>query len=85
VTESERTIEDLLTEVRQMQLIMNITSEYKYYILFCGLFQGKRNCVKFWAKYEPAFLKLIKNDGEVGIKRLMQTIVLYFVKRDPSQ
>lgn len=76
---------DLLTEVRQTQLIMNITPEYKYYILFCGLFQNKRNVVKTWAKYEAAFLQLIKGDGEVGIKRLMQTIVLYFVKRDPTQ
>lgn len=63
---------------------MNITPEYKYYILFCGLFQNKRNVVKEWSKYESAFLKLIKGDGEIGIKRLMQTIVLYFVKRDPS-
>ncbi len=41
--------------------------------------------MKEWSKYESAFLKLIKGDGEVGIKRLMQTIVLYFVKRDPTQ
>lgn len=64
-------MDDLLTEVRQMQLIMNITPEYKYYILFCGIFQNKRNVVKLWSKYEPAFLKLVKGDGEIGIKRLM--------------
>lgn len=85
ISEGERSVEELLTEVRQSQLIMNITPEYKYYILFCGLFQGKRNVVKTWARYEAAFLQLITNDGEVGIKRLMQTIVLYFVKRDPAQ
>jgi len=65
------TNEDILTEVRQLQLIMNITAEYKYYILFCGLFQGKRNAVKLWPTYESAFLTLVKSDGEVGIKRLM--------------
>lgn len=64
---------------------MNITPEYKYYILFCGLFQGKRNAVKQWTKYEPAFLSLVKADGEVGIKRLLQTLVLYFVKFSPEK
>jgi hypothetical protein len=71
--------------VRQTQLIMNITSEYKYYILFCGIFQGKRNVVKSWTKYESAFLQLVQADGEVGIKRLIQTMVLYFVKFDASK
>ena len=74
-----------MTEVRQIQLILNITPEYKYYILFCGVFAGKRNIVKNWSTYEPAFLRLVKSDGEIGIKRLLQTIVLYFVKRDPTQ
>jgi hypothetical protein len=83
--EREHSVDDLLTEVRQTQLIMNITPEYKYFILFSGIFNKKRNVVKCWSQYEPAFLRLIKGDGEVGIKRLMQTIVLYFVKRDPSQ
>ena len=71
--------------MRQTQLIMNITSEYKYYILFCGIFQGKRNVVKAWNKYEAAFLSLVKSDGEVGIKRLMQTMVLYFAKFDTTK
>ena len=85
IEERKPSIEELLTEVRQTQLIMNITPEYKYFILFSGIFNKKRNVVKNWAEYEPAFLRLIKADGEVGIKRLMQTMVLYFVKRDPSQ
>jgi len=83
--EAERSCEELLTYVRHLQLILNVTIEYKYYLLFCGLFQGKRNVIKFWPKYEAAFLKLVQTDGEVGIKRLIQTIALYFVKRDPTQ
>ena len=71
--------------MRQIQLILNITPEYKYYILFCGIFQNKRNVVKSWPAYEPAFMKLVKSDGEIGIKRLLQTIVLYFIKREPGQ
>jgi hypothetical protein len=30
-------------------------------------------------------MKLVKSDGEIGIKRLLQTIVLYFIKREPGQ
>ena len=71
---------EISTEVRQTQLILNITSEFKYYILLCGLFQGKRNIVKQWSTYEPCFLELVKADGDVGIKRLIQAIALYFVK-----
>lgn len=36
--------------------------------------------VKLWPKYESCFLELVKADGDVGIKRLIQTIALYFVK-----
>ena len=49
------------------------------------MFQGKRNVIKSWSQYEPAFLKLVQADGEVGIKRLIQTIALYFVKKEPDQ
>jgi len=49
------------------------------------VFQGKRNVVKSWSTFEPALLRLVKSDGEIGIKRLLQTIVLYFIKRDPTQ
>jgi hypothetical protein len=51
----------------------------------CGLFQGKRNCVKVWKQYEPCFLTLVKADGDLGIKRLIQTICLYFVKFAPEK
>lgn len=48
VSEGSPSCDAILQEVRQTQLIQNITAEYKYYILMCGLFQGKRNCVKAW-------------------------------------
>ena len=38
LNEAERTCEELLTYVRHLQLILNVTIEYKYYLLFCGLF-----------------------------------------------
>ena len=84
-SESDRTCEDLLTEVRHIQLILNITADYKYWLLFCGVFQGKRNCIKTWPKYEGAFLNLVAQDGEQGIKRLLQTICLYFAQQAEQQ
>jgi len=78
-------INELLTEVRQTQLILNITPDYKYYILICGCFNPKRNIVKHWPKYEKAFLKLVQNDGELGPKRLFQAIVLFFINKYPEQ
>lgn len=38
LNEAERTCDELLTYVRHLQLILNVTIEYKYYLLFCGLF-----------------------------------------------
>lgn len=67
------------------QISLNVTTDYKYYILFCGLFNKNRNVVKYWPEYEKAFLELVKQDGSLGIKRLFQVIVLYFVRRDESQ
>lgn len=85
VNENDPSCQDLLTEVRQQQLLIEVTSDYKYYILFCGIFQGKRNVVKSWPKYEQCFLTMVKENGSDGIKRLIQTIALYFVKFDKSQ
>ena len=85
VTERGAAIDDLLTEVRHMQLILNITPDYKYYILICGIFNPKRNIVKHWPTYEKAFLKLVQKDGELGPKRLFQSIVLFFINKYPEQ
>ena len=63
-------IDDLLTEVRQIQLVLNITPDYKYHILLCGIFNPKRSIIKNWAAYEKAFLNLVGKDGENGPKRL---------------
>ena len=67
-----------------MQLILNITPDYKYYILICGIFNTKRNIVKHWPAYEKAFLKLVQADGKVGPKRLFQAIILFFINKYPE-
>ena len=85
ISEADRSVDEILQQVRHQQLILNITADYKYYLLFCAIFTGERNVIKHWPKYEPAFLSLVAQDGEVGIKRLLQTIGLYFVIREPDQ
>lgn len=78
-------IDDLLTEVRQIQLVLNITPDYKYHILLCGIFNPKRSIIKNWAAYEKAFLNLVGKDGENGPKRLFQAIILFFINKYPQQ
>lgn len=85
VTENGPAIDDILTEIRHTQLVLNITPEYKYYILLNGVFNAKRNIVKHWAAYEKAFLKLVSNDREAGPKRLFQAIIIFFSNRHPEQ
>lgn len=65
--------------------MLNITPDYKYYILICGIFNSKRNIIKHWATYEPAFLNLVKTDGEKGPKRLLQSIIIFFINKYPDQ
>ena len=46
---------DILQQVRQTQLQLNITPEYKLYISLCGIFGPHRNIVKHWDKFEAVF------------------------------
>jgi len=78
-------VAELLEEVRNMQIALNVTPDYKFYVLFMGIFNDERNIVKHWPKYEMVFLKLVKEAGEKGIKRLWQTIVLFFISKYPDQ
>jgi len=78
-------VEELLEETRNMQVGLNITPDYKFFILFNGIFNSKRNIVKNWSKYEMVFLKLVKEAGDNGIKRLWQTIVIFFMVSNKDQ
>ena len=68
-----------------MQLGLNITPDYKFYILFCGVFAPPRNAVKNWQNYEDMILELVKKDGINGGVHLFQAIILYFVRKFPDQ
>lgn len=57
-----------------------MTADYKFYILMNAIFTPARNILASWTKYEEAFLSLVKEFGNVGGDRLLQTIVLFFRK-----
>lgn len=75
----------ILEEVKKIQVSMNLTSEYRYHILICGLFNNERNIIKNWNTYEKCFLSLVEADGKIGIKQLLQSIIIFFMKQYPSQ
>ncbi len=78
------TVEQLLDAVKILIVTYGLTNEFRYYILICGLFTPERNIVKFWPQYEKAFLQLIAQDGKIGIRHLLQSIVQYFIKKYPE-
>ena len=81
---SGSTKEEVLEDMRMQQVSKNFTNDFKYYILLYGVFNNERNIIKNWLKYEDYFLDLLKSDGSIGIKHLMQSIVLYFIRRYPQ-
>ena len=73
----------LLTELRLVATSGGFSPEFRYWVLICGLFNGdgSRNIVKSWKDHEKAFLTLVQQDGKIGIKHLLQSIILFFVRR----
>lgn len=62
-----------------MQVGANITADYKFYILLCGIFSPERNILKHWDAYEDIFIKLVAEvGGKKGRSRIWQAILLYF-------
>jgi hypothetical protein len=53
------TNETLLEELKKTTVSLGLTSEYRYYILMCGLFTADRNIIKFWKTYENLFMQLV--------------------------
>ena len=41
--------------------------------------------MKTWKTYEKAFITLVSQDGKIGIKHLLQSIILFFQVRHPQQ
>jgi hypothetical protein len=78
------TPEQILEETKRLQVSMNFSSEYKYYILMCGLFNNERNIIKNWKSYEKCFMNLVEADGKIGIKQLLQAIIIFFIRKYPQ-
>lgn len=78
--------EKLLEELRKICASSGFSGEFRYWVLICGLFSAdpNRNIVKRWKEHEKAFLQLVQHDGKIGIKHLLQSIVLFFVRRHPE-
>ena len=72
--------DEILDYLSKSQISKNFPNEFKYYILLCGLFPAERHILLNWKKYEAYFLSIVSADGEIGIKHLMQSIILYFLK-----
>lgn len=61
-----------------IQFRLNVTADYKFFILINGIFTAARPILTSWVKYEPAFLSLVKEFGNTGGDRLLQALMLYF-------
>jgi len=70
--------------VRRDQISLNITPDYKYYILIAGIFNPKRTLVNHWEKYAPCFSELAAQDGDVGLKRVFQAIISFHTLAFPA-
>jgi len=68
-----------------LQLQLNVTPEYKFYLCMCAIFGPDRNIVKSWDDYEQVFVLLLEADAENGIKHLFQTMIQFFVNKYPDQ
>lgn len=85
ITTSDPAIDQLLVDVKVIQFRLNVTADYKFYILMNAIFTPARDILKCWTKYEEAFLSLVKEFGNTGGDRLLQTIVLFFRKNADLQ
>ena len=81
---SGATNSELYEEIKKLAISLSLSNEYRYYILICGLFSKERNIVKFWTKNEQVFIDLVSADGKIGIRHLMQSIVQFFVRKNPQ-
>lgn len=60
-----------LDELKKLQISANMSNDYKFYMLICGLFSPERHIVKNWTKHEQIFLSLVEADGKIGVRHLL--------------
>jgi hypothetical protein len=68
-----------------MSASVGFSAEFRYWVMLCGLFNitcdANRNILRNWKDHEKIFMALVQQDGKIGIKHLLQAIILYFTKR----
>lgn len=85
ITASDPSNEQLLTDVKVIQFRLNVTPDYKFFILINAIFTPTRGILENWTKYEEIFLTLVKQAGAHGGDRLLQALCLYFNKNQEQQ
>lgn len=76
----------MLKELTQIEEEHKLTSDYKYYILLCSLFNSSaRNIVKYWPKHHDMIINMCMGDGDqLGQVHLLQALCQFFVKKEPT-
>jgi hypothetical protein len=57
-----------------------LPDDFSHFVALCGLFKPSRNILKHWAANEELFIKLVKQEGKIGIDHFLQSLILYFVR-----
>jgi hypothetical protein len=86
VTEkADVTPDQIVKKARHIQVGINITADYKYVIVMCGLFNPKRTLINHWVKYQNAFKALMQSDGSgMGPQRVMQAMIYMHFHKYPE-
>lgn len=86
MSKSEESAESIEQEVKRLTASLKIGNDYKYFIYMVGLIspENDKNIIKLWQRYEQIFINLAKVDGEVGKKRLLQAIIIFFIHIFPQ-
>jgi len=50
----------LTEELQRLQATLTFGPEFRYWVLFCGLFSPERNPVRHWVEHEKAFMELVR-------------------------
>lgn len=86
---SDKALQDrLLEEVRLLAASIGFSPEFRYWLLICGIFNvtdAQRNILRAWKDYEKIFITLVQQDGKIGIRHLLQSIIQFFVNRFPAE
>jgi hypothetical protein len=80
-------VDAILAELKLITASQGFAPEFRYWILLCACFNSgkEHNIIKTWKTYERAFISLVQQDGKIGVKHLLQAIIMYFQKRHVEQ